>query len=390
MINLSKRKTIHTYISGILAAIFFAFPSSLLSNPTNTEKTNNNKKEFFKILSTKIPKTRNIVYISENYGNTPITSSKPISTVKAMKEDGSDSISIIEGEAIFSIQVSPDKNKLLLIVPDHSPEKNENTDWLNSHIWLYSNGRMKQLTSGKVMDSDAVWSPSGDKIYFTRSEIFIDIISGTLTATEGNVWMMNIDGSKPLQLTTSQENIANTTPAPIKNSKKILFTSNRNGKWQMFTMDEDGLNQKLFIDNGMFGRWSPDGEFLAFMDSSPGDIYLASKDGGLIKRLTKEGDVDFSPTWSPDSQYLTYGRINNKAPLEVPLTLHDAHFSENGTHSHEEKDNKNMMTYIPKGFLQEEPYSDIWKLSITGKNTPKRLTNEGLNNSFPQWISQVK
>ncbi len=388
MINPSKRKTIHTYISGILAAIFFAFSSPLFSNPANTDKTNNNKNEFFKILSTEIPKTRNIIYISENYGNTPGTGSKPTSIVKAMKADGSDSISIIEGETIFSIQISPDKSKLLLIIPDHSPEKNENTDWLNSHIWLYSNGRMKQLTSGKVMDSDAVWSSAGDKIYFTRSEIFIDIISGTLTATEGNIWTMNVDGSKLVQLTTSQDNIANTTPVPIKNSEKILFTSNRNGKWQMFTMDEDGSNPKLFIDNGMFGRWSPDGNLLAFMDSSPGDIYLAGKDGKLIKRLTREGDVDFVPAWSPDSQYLTYSRINNKAPLETPLALHDTHFPENEAHSHEENDHKNMMTYIPKGFLLEEPYSDIWKRSINGKNTPKRLTREGLNNSFPQWITR--
>jgi len=388
MINPSKRKTIHTYISGILAAIFFAFSSPLFSNPANTDKTNNNKNEFFKILSTEIPKTRNIIYISENYGNTPGTGSKTTSIVKAMKADGSDSISIIEGETIFSIQISPDKSKLLLIAPDHSPEKNENTDWLNSHLWLYSNGRMKQLTSGKVMDSDAVWSSSGDKIYFTRSEIFIDIISGTLTATEGNIWTMNVDGSKLVQLTTSQDNVANTTPVPIKNSEKILFTSNRNRKWQMFTMDEDGSNPTLFIDNGMFGRWSPDGNFLAFMDSSPGDIYLAGKDGKLIKRLTREGDVDFVPAWSPDGQYLIYSRINNKAPLETPLALHDTHFPENETHSHEENDHKNMMTYIPKGFLLEEPYSDIWKLSINGKNTPKRLTREGLNNSFPQWITR--
>ncbi len=388
MINQSKKNIFHIYMSGVLATIFFALSSPIFANPENDDKTTDNKKEFFNILSTEIPKTRNIIYISENYGNTSTINSKPISIIKAMRKDGSNSISIIEGESIFSVQISPDKNKLLLIIPDHSPGKNENTDWLNSHIWLYSDGQMKQLTRGKVMDSDAIWSSSGDKIYFTRSEIFVDIISGMLTATEGNVWMMNTDGSKPLQLTTSQENIANTTPTPIKDSKKILFSTNRNGKWQMFTMNEDGSNQKFFIDNGMFGRWSPNGKFLAFMDTSPGDIYLASKDGKLIKRLTKEGNVSFSPTWSPDSQYLTYSRINNKAPLEAPLTLHDEHFPENEAHSHEEEENKNMMTYIPKGFLREEPYSDIWKLSIANKNTPKRLTNEGLNNSFPQWITK--
>jgi len=362
MINRSKKYIFHVYAASILSAIFFMYPPPLFAN-----QLNDGKKAFFRVLSTQIPQTKNIVYISENYDDTSIIGSKPVTTIKAMKDDGTDSVSIIESDSILSIQISPDKRKLLLISPDHSPGKDDGTDWLNSHIWLYSKGKFKQLTNGKVMDSDAIWSQSGDKIYFTRSKIFSDVISGMLTATEGNVWVMNADGSKPLQLTSSKKNVVNITPAPLKDSKKILFTTNRNKKWQMFIMDNDGSNQKLFIDNGMLGRWSPNGEFLAFMDSSPGDIYLASKDGKLIKRLTRGGDINFSPAWSPDNQYLTYSRINKKSP-----------------------ENKNTTTYTPKGFLLKEAFSDIWKLSVNKQDHPKRLTYKGLNNNFPQWITTAK
>lgn len=357
MTNRSKN-ILYTGLLIILATSFFTPP--LFSAKLN------NKEEFFKILSTEIPKSKNIIYISKNHSITSTRELKPTVTITAMKNDGSGNMPIIEGKTIYSINISPDKNKLLLISPDHSPQKNYKTDWLNSHIWLYSEGRLKQLTRGMVMDSDATWSPSGDKIYFSRSKIFNDLISGALMAEKTNIWVMNPDGSGIHQLTFSKNNIINTTPIPIKNSKKILFVTNRNKKWQMFVMDEDGSNQMFFIDNGMLGSWSPDGKFLAFMKSSPGDIYLANRDGKLIRQLTKEGDVNFSPAWSPDGQHLTYSRIN-----AMSLRSIDAH--------------KNTDT--PRGFLLEEPYSDIWKLSINKKEAPKRLTYKGLNNSFPQWIT---
>ncbi|VAW28467.1 hypothetical protein MNBD_BACTEROID06-895, partial [hydrothermal vent metagenome] len=346
------------------------------------------KREFFRVLSAEIPKTRNIIYISENYDSASIAKSKPIVTVKAMKEDDSDSISIIEGKSIFSIQISPDRNKLLLIAPDHSPRKNDDTDWLNSHIWLYSEGKLKQLTSGKVMDSDPVWSLLGDKIYFTRSKIFSDPITSMLIATESDIWMMNTDGSKPLQLTFAKRNVVNSAPATIKDRKKILFTTNRNEKWQMFTMNEDGSNQEFFVDNGMLGKWSPDGKFLAYMDSSPGDIYLANEDGKLIRRLTGKGDVNFSPTWSPDSQYLTYSRINAEH-LNKIHSPEDKHFFGDGHEHKNEHLSEDIPVFenIPKSFLQKKPYADIWKLSINKKEGPKRLTNKGLNNNFPHWIT---
>jgi len=365
MIRHPKKNIVWRHVEKFLVVFLFLYASSPFAG-----QLNDNKESFFNILSQEIPKTRDIIYITKTYRNTPTAKGKSIATVKAIKKNGKDGISIIEGKYIFSIQISPDKSKLLLIAPDHSPEKNNDIDWMNSHIWLYGEGKLKQLTSGRVIDSDAIFSVSGDKIYFTRSKIFSDVISGMLKTTKSNIWVMNPDGSEPLQLTFSEKNIINITPIPIKDSKKILFTTNRNEKWQMFVMDEDGTNQKFFIDNGMLGRWSPDGKLLAYMDTSPGNIYLANRDGQLIRRLTEESDVNFAPTWSPDSQYLTYSRINS-AYLSPTHSPGDKHSPEN----------------IPKGFLREEPYADIWKLSIDKKGEgAKRLTNQGLNNNFPHWI----
>ncbi|MCF6254714.1 MAG: hypothetical protein L3K25_00130 [Gammaproteobacteria bacterium] len=374
-------KLIHTYTPGILVIALF-----LLSPTLFADQPNDDKEYFFKVINENIPKTKNIIYISESYNSSLTSKEKKIFTIKAMTENGNDGIPIIEGKSIFSIQASPGKSELLLISPDHSPNKNHNTDWLNSHIWLYKKGKFKQLTSGKVMDSDPVWSLSGNKIYFTRSKIFSDPITNMLTATESDIWVMNTNGSKPLQLTFAKKNVVNSAPGTIKDSKKILFTTNRNEKWQMFTMDEDGSNQAFFIDNGILGKWSPDGRFLAYMDASPGNIYLANQDGELVRRLTEEGDVNFSPTWSPDSQYLTYSRIN-ATHLRNHNLSEDKHYP-GDAHKHEYlpediPDFKN----IPKSFLREEPYADIWKLSINKKEGPKRLTNEGLNNNFPHWVT---
>ncbi len=368
MINKLEKYICRVYAVRVLTAIFFTFNPAIFA-----AQLNDSREGFFKILSMEIPETRDIIYISENYGDISSVKEKPTVVVMAIKADGSGGIPIIEGESILSIQVSPDKNELLLIAPDHSSNRNDDTVWLNSHIWLYSEGKLKQLTRGMVMDSDAIWSPSGDKIYFTRSKIFIDIISGALRATEGNVWVMNPDGSEPRQLTYSRmHDVVNITPIPTKDNKKILFATNRNAKWQMYIMDTDGSNQEFFIDNGMMGNWSPDGKFLAFMNASPGDIYLATRSGELIERLTKEGDVNFSPSWSPDGQYLIYSRINMG--------------NINDNHSFEEPAGENSPGSIPKIFFPKESFSNIWKLPVNKKRAAKRLTHEGLNNSFPHWI----
>jgi len=104
MVHQSRKTVFLLYTSIIVSACFIIFTSSLFADQLN------NKEEFFSILSMEIPKKRDIIYISETYSDVSMGKGQPITTIKAMKKNGDDSVPIIEGKSIFSIQVSTDKN----------------------------------------------------------------------------------------------------------------------------------------------------------------------------------------------------------------------------------------------------------------------------------------
>ncbi len=56
------------------------------------------------------------------------------------------------------------------------------------------------------------------------------------------------------------------------------------------------------------GRYSPDGQRMAMVLSGTGntELWVANKDGGDRRRLTKNNSLEASPSWSPDGQRLVF------------------------------------------------------------------------------------
>lgn len=107
-----------------------------------------------------------------------------------------------------------------------------------------------------------------------------------------------------------------------KNAQQIVFSSNRDGNFEIYTMDMLGENvRRLTTNDGIDGspKWSPDGKRIAFVsergknDSTPvgigrahgsSQIYMMNSDGSNRTRLSKDDDIYYELSWSPDGKKL--------------------------------------------------------------------------------------
>src|SRR5690349_16300674 len=97
---------------------------------------------------------------------------------------------------------------------------------------------------------------------------------------------------------------AATTTTKYMNGK-IVFDTDRDGNYEIYTVDSDGSNQTRLTNNSSRDRdaaWSPDGSRIAFQANRDGnyEIYTMNADGSNPTRLTNNTATEDEPSWSPD------------------------------------------------------------------------------------------
>ena len=161
-----------------------------------------------------------------------------------------------------------------------------------------------QLTFNALDDEHPAWSPDGRQIAFERD---FDPIRGTV---DYDLFTMHADGSGERRLTSSpgvQDLQADWSP----DGERIAFLSDRDGDFEIYTMDPDGADVRQLTSNGadeFLPGWSPDGEAIVFTSDRDGnfEIYTTSPDGGTQTRLTFNDAGDGYPAWAPDGSTIVF------------------------------------------------------------------------------------
>ena len=122
---------------------------------------------------------------------------------------------------------------------------------------------------------------------------------------DGNfeIYIMNPDGSEQINLT--QHRAQDVAPVWSPTGEQILFTSDRGGIEDLYLMDADGTNVRQVFKR-LIGRefptWSPDGKAIAYHRFHTFSIYTASIDGKDEEELTD----GLWPAWSPNGSEIAF------------------------------------------------------------------------------------
>ena len=124
-----------------------------------------------------------------------------------------------------------------------------------------------------------------------------------------DIYSMYVNGNNLVQLTDHPG--SDEYPACSPDGRRIAFISERHGPLELYVMGSDGNNViRLTNSDSPEGRpsWSPDGTKIAFSSSCEinCDIFTVDADGDNLTRLAQHEMDDVRPSWSPDGSKIAF------------------------------------------------------------------------------------
>jgi large repetitive protein len=150
----------------------------------------------------------------------------------------------------------------------------------------------------------------------------------------------------------------------------IVFSTNRDGNYEIYTMTSSGASQTNRTNSGADDKnpvFSADASKIAF--ARGGSIYTMNADGTGLSAALASGD---EPFWSPDGTKIAY--VSGGNILIIPAAGGSATTLAAGTSPAWSTDG--TIAYVSAG--------DIWVIPATG-GTGTNLTNSSATDSAPSW-----
>lgn len=202
------------------------------------------------------------------------------------------------------------------------------------------------------------------------------------------LFIMDFDGYDPVRLTADKSLVLSPDWSP--NGKNIIYSTYRNGKPELYSVDSTTGNQQALVTKGNLNSapaFSPDGRLIAFARSVDGnpEIYLFDTISGGLTRLTNNNAIDTSPNWSPNGREIVFTSDRSGAPH---LYIMDAEGTNVRRLTYQGNYNE-QAAWSPKG--DRIAFSSLWQgkfdiFTIKMDRTDlQQLTFNGGSNERPRW-----
>ena len=168
--------------------------------------------------------------------------------------------------------------------------------------------RTNLTTDVDTSETSPALSPDGTKIAFRSTR------EGT-----GDIFVMGVDGSNPVNLTHASTEEDNESPSFSPDGKRIVFASSAYtdpGARGVYVMRIDGSHlHKLTPSDGYEPVYSPDGHRIAFQRGN--DVWIMHADGSHQRNLTGPAFDGYVPSFSPDGKRIVYASHTAAGDLDV-------------------------------------------------------------------------
>ena len=156
---------------------------------------------------------------------------------------------------------------------------------------------------------------SGFVLHIHQPSSEYEIVFATKTGRDADIAIIQPDGNGFKKLL--DVNAADSGPSFSPDGKNMVFHSERNGWWKIWTADGNGdhVRQLSFPSRGADydPTLSPDVKWVAFSSGRTGneDIFLVPAKGGKERNLTAQAGDQRYPRWTADGRIIYYQEIND-------------------------------------------------------------------------------
>ena len=199
---------------------------------------------------------------------------------------------------------------------------------------------------------------------------------------DGNIWRLETPApgasasSPPAVAISSTRSEVHPNFSP--DGRRVAFTSDRSGSWEIWVADPDGGNgvklTSMDATNTGAPTWSHDGRSIVFGSDQPGqfELYVVAAEGGKPRRLTNHPAFDQAAIFSRDGRwiYFTSNRTGLFQIWKMPASGGDpVPITRNGGWSAGEAPDGTHLYYID---IAEAP-KPVWRIPVGGGEAVKVL-----------------